>query len=388
MQRAGAHLAPVVAAVLVVLALVLAGCSGTADTGASSGSDGTASPDGTTASEETATPDETPTSPTSPTEASPGAGAGRDGDQEGDQEGRQRGNRQDRLPPVRTRPSLPSLMREDLRAGRIRRTERLGGTDRWTSWAVTYTVDGATVSGELLVPTGEGPFPALVLNHGHIEPSIYTLGRGMSREQEWFASNGFVVLHTDYRGHAGSDPVGDVDRVTRLAYTRDAIGAAGALRREPYVDDDRLGMVGRSMGGAVTYNALVVRPDLVDAAVVFAPVSSDIVDNLRRWTFPERPDEAQALFDRLGGSPQEAPRAYRELSARTFFDRVESPVLIHHGTADDTCPLWWSRETHRLLTRAGADSRLELYDGEGHAFGPQFPASMRATVAFLRRHLR
>jgi dipeptidyl aminopeptidase/acylaminoacyl peptidase len=293
-----------------------------------------------------------------------------------------------RLPPVRTRPSLPALMREDLRAGRIRRTEQLGSTDRWTGWAVTYTVDGATVSGELLVPTGKGPFPALVLNHGHIEPSIYILGQGMSREQEWLASNGFVVLHTDYRGHAGSDPVGDLDRETRMAYTRDAIGAVGALRKEEYVDPDRLGMVGRSMGGGVTYNALVTRPDLVDAAVVFAPVSSDIVDNLRMWTIPERPDEAQALFARLGGSPQDNPRAYRELSARTFFDRVEAPVLIHHGTADDTCPLPWSRETHRLLTRAGVESRLELYAGEGHAFGPQFPRSMEATVEFLRRHLR
>ena len=291
------------------------------------------------------------------------------------------------LPPVADRLSLPALMREDVRAGRIVRTQRLGGTDRWTSYAVTYGVDVATVSGELLVPTGEGPFPALVLNHGYIDPAIYTLGRGMSREQEWFASNGFVVLHVDYRGHAGSDPVRDLDRESRLAYTRDAVAAVGALRREPYVDDERLGMVGRSMGGAVTYNALVARPGLVDAAVVFAPVSSDFVDNLRRWTIPERPDAAQVLFDRLGGTPRERPGPYRALSARTYFDRVEAPVLIHHGTADDTCPLFWSRETHRLLKNAGVDSTLAVYDGEQHAFGPRFPDSMRRSVRFLRREL-
>lgn len=62
------------------------------------------------------------------------------------------------LPPVTARPSLPALMREDVRGGPIVRTQRLAGTDRWTGYAVTYTVDGATVSGELLVPTGQGPF--------------------------------------------------------------------------------------------------------------------------------------------------------------------------------------------------------------------------------------
>lgn len=290
------------------------------------------------------------------------------------------------LPPVTDRPSLPALMREDVRAGRIQRTGRLGGTEDWTSHAVTYTVDGATVSGELLVPTGEGPFPALALTHGYIDPAVYTLGQGMSREQEWFASNGFVVLHTDYRGHAGSDPVDDVGRESRVVYTRDAIGAVRALQREPYVDPDRLGLVGRSMGGGVTLNALVAEPGLVDAAVVFAPVSSLFVDNLRRFTEVKRPEGARAFYDRFG-TPQESPRFYRGLSPRTFFDRVEAPVQIHHGTADDTCPPVWSRRTHDALLSAGASSTLLTYDGEGHAFGPRFDDSMRRTVSFLRRHL-
>lgn len=289
-------------------------------------------------------------------------------------------------PPVTARPSLPALMREDVRGGPIVRTQRLAGTDRWTGYAVTYTVDGATVSGELLVPTGEGPFPAVVLNHGYIDPAIYTLGRGMSREQEWLASNGFVVLHTDYRGHAGSDPVSAVGRETRLVYTRDAIGAVRALEREPYVDADRLAMMGRSMGGGVTYNALVAVPDLVDAAVVHAPVSSLFVDNLRQFTEVSRPEGAAAFYDRFG-TPQERPGFYRGLSSRTYFDRVEAPVQIHHGTADDTCPPVWSRRTHEALRAAGASSTLLTYEGEGHAFGPRFEDSMRRTVAFLRRHL-
>ncbi|MEV7430374.1 alpha/beta fold hydrolase [Nocardioides sp. NPDC092400] len=290
------------------------------------------------------------------------------------------------LPPVRSRVSLPALMREEVEAGRLRRVQPLASTDRWRSWSATYTVDGAVVSGELLVPRGKGPFPAVVLNHGYIDPAIYTLGRGLSREQEWLASNGFVVLHTDYRGHAGSDPVDDVGRESRLVYTRDAIGAVKALEREAYVDTDRLAMLGRSMGGGVTLNALVAEPGLVDAAVVFASVSSRFVDNIRQFTEPNRPEELARYYDRFG-TPQENPAFYRDLSSRTFFDRVTEPVLMLHGTADDTCPIAWTRTSHRLLREAGADARLQVYEGEGHAFGPRFEDSMRRTVEFLRVQL-
>jgi dipeptidyl aminopeptidase/acylaminoacyl peptidase len=147
-----------------------------------------------------------------------------------------------------------------------------------------------------------------------------------------------------------------------------------------------MAMLGRSMGGGVTLNALVARPGLVDAAVIYASVSSRFVDNLRTFTIPNRPEAAQALYDRFG-DPSQSPDFYRELSSRTYFDRVGEPVLIHHGTSDDTCPIQWSRTTHRLLQQAGARSTLVEYPGEEHAFAPQWQRSIVRTVAFLRRNL-
>ena len=258
--------------------------------------------------------------------------------------------------------------------------------EAYTRHEVTYPSGDVTVSGVLLRPRGRGPFPAVVLNHGYIEPSIYVTGQGLMREQDYLARAGFVVLHTDYRGHAASDPASDRSREARLGYTRDTINAVQAVKKEPYVDPDRVAMLGRSMGGGVTYNAIVAKPGLVKAAVVFAPVSSDFVDNFNRWTVAERPDAAAATYRRYG-TPQQEPEFYRGLSARTYFDRITEPVLIHHGTLDESCPIAWSHETQRLLQRAGVDSRLEIYRGEHHAFGPQWPLSMERTVRFLRRQL-
>ena len=278
-------------------------------------------------------------------------------------------------------------MREEWRASRIRETSVELTTDAYTRSRVTYRSGGLRISGVLLRPRGKGPFPGIVLNHGYIDPAIYEPGQGLAREQDWLARQGFVVLHTDYRGHATSDaPVGRFDRESRLGYTRDAINAVLALEREPYVDADAMAMLGRSMGGGITLNALVAHPDLVEAAVVYASVSSDFVENLRHFTLPNRPEAVRALHGRFG-TPRDNPRFYRDLSSRTFFDRVSDPVLIHHGTADETCPFPWARATHRLLTRAGADSTLEVYPGEQHAFVPQWQRSIERTVRFLRARL-
>lgn len=287
--------------------------------------------------------------------------------------------------PVPRRMSLQRLMVQTYDGGRLRVLRRLR-LDSFTRREVSYRSAGLTVTGVLHVPDGRGPFPAIVLAHGYIEPSVYVTGQGLAREQDYLARAGYVVLHVDYRGHAGSDPGRTVDRETRLGYTEDVINGVRTLRRQAYVDPHRVGLLGRSMGGGVVYNALVARPRLVDAAVLYAPVSSRFLDNFDRWTRPERPDVA-AAFARRFGTRTQSPACYRDLSPRTFFDRVQAPVLMHHGTADESCPLRWSRATLRALTRTGNEARLVVYPGEPHAFVSAWERSMRSTVRFLRRHL-
>jgi dipeptidyl aminopeptidase/acylaminoacyl peptidase len=135
-------------------------------------------------------------------------------------------------------------------------------------------------------------------------------------------------------------------------------------------------------------NVLAVQPGLVDAAVVFAPVSSNTVDNFDRWIRgePGRSDLADRIIARHG-SPERNPAFWRDVSPRTYFDRVTEPLLIHHGTSDDSCPIGWSRRTLAALKQAGKDARMYTYEGEEHAFGPQWPLSMRRTVRFFDKQL-
>jgi dipeptidyl aminopeptidase/acylaminoacyl peptidase len=133
---------------------------------------------------------------------------------------------------------------------------------------------------------------------------------------------------------------------------------------------------------------LVAQPGLVDAAVVFAPVSSRTSDNFDRWIRDDPGRSALSDFVlRRYGEPRDNPGFWRGVSPRTYFDRITEPVLIHHGTADDICPPRWSRATLRAMQQAGVDVRLRTYPGEPHAFIADWPLSMRRSVAFFRRHL-
>ena len=279
-----------------------------------------------------------------------------------------------------------------LRLGAVR--ER---TPEYTSYDVTYRSRSTTRSGEesyiisgvLNIPSGRGPFPAVVLAHGYIDPAIYIRGQGMTRERGYLAARGYVALHVDYRNHAESDDDPRFQLRMRLGYSADVINAVQALRSSPDVpvEDNRIALFGRSMGGGVILKALVAEPGLVGAAVPWASVSSLEADNYNQFIRPD-PEDA-GLRDQLArrhGTPEHNPSFWRENSSRPYFDRITEPVLLIHGRFDDTCPPRWATATQSALARADVNSELKWYD-DGHAFGPAFNAAMNSLVRFLDRHL-
>jgi dipeptidyl aminopeptidase/acylaminoacyl peptidase len=267
----------------------------------------------------------------------------------------------------------------------------LARTSEYTRYAITYRADDLTISGIANIPRGEGPFPVVVLLHGYIDPAVYVTGQGFRREQDALARNGYVALHVDYRNHAGSDddPRNDVD--LRLGYARDAIAAVEAVRSSGIarLDGERVALLGRSMGGSVVFNALVAQPGLVDAAITYASVSTDAVDNYERWIrFDDGRSQLAARIEREHGSPEDAPEWWDGVSARTYVDRITTPVMMHHGTVDDTCPVAWSRATRDALLEAGVDLTYHEYRGENHYFYGGWAQSMRRTLAFLDQNLQ
>ena len=133
-----------------------------------------------------------------------------------------------------------------------------------------------TLSGTLYKPEGQGPFPAIVALHGY--------GGILDYQDEWVQSlkeSGFVTLMVDsYCGRGYYCPGQNRSRILPLMENpmivspemraADASAALGYLQAQPFVDPDRIGVLGWS-GGATA--ALIATKDskVFKAAVGFYP---------------------------------------------------------------------------------------------------------------------
>lgn len=300
-------------------------------------------------------------------------------------------------PEQRVRPvSVLGLAEQRHRGDRLRIGAVRAQTPTYTSYDVRYrsretTRTGErsfTITGVLNVPRGSGPFPAVVLAHGYIDPAVYVRGQGMERERDYLATRDYIALHVDYRNHAGSDDDPLFQVRMRLGYSADVINAVKALRnsQDVPVNDDRIFLFGRSMGGGVVLKALVAEAGLVQAAVAYSSVSSMESDNYDQFIRPD-PEDSD-LRDRLArrhGTPEQNPSFWRENSSRPYFERISEPVLLVHGRLDSTCPPRWATATQRALRQAGVNSTLEWYNDE-HAFVPAFYTSMDRILRYFDRH--
>ncbi len=294
------------------------------------------------------------------------------------------------LAPVITEISGPSIEQffqkkfdgRDLTLGRVQ--ER---NSAYTRYAITYRSGELTISGIMNVPVGAGPFPVLILNHGYIDPAIYTNGRGLRREQDYLARQGFVVLHSDYRNHAESSRVDDGELENRLGYVEDVINAVYAVRAAdlPYLDKENIGMLGHSMGGGIAQTVAVAAPNLVKAIALYAPVSMDYRDSYDKYM---KNDGARAarIVEQYGEPTSNNP-VWDAISPQTYIKRWSVPAILFQGTRDDSVPKAWSDKTAKLFETEKKSLQYVVYEGEAHEFGPKWNDFMKQSTTFFRAYL-
>jgi dipeptidyl aminopeptidase/acylaminoacyl peptidase len=284
--------------------------------------------------------------------------------------------------------SLPQFMNRQFNGHDLRLGKVLADNAAYTRYYITYTSGTLKISGIMNVPKGNGPFPVLILNHGFIPTTVYTNGRGLKREQDYLARKGYVVIHPDYRNHADSDKDTLNGMRFRLGYAEDVINAVKAVQNSDlkYFDKKNIGMLGHSMGGGLCLTIMVTYPELVKAFVLFAPVSADVRDNFYRWDI-KRTDLAEKIV-RTYGRPEENPKFWDNISPMTFLSNIKTPILLHHGTRDESCPLGWSERLADSLKAHGKNIAFYEYPYEKHEFIDRWPLVMERTTEFFDKYLK
>lgn len=231
--------------------------------------------------------------------------------------------------------------------------------------------------------------PAVIVIHGGAWMQDVAERSSMSLTAQRFARAGYVTFNISYRLLGGPhDPqiwpaqLDDVQSAVR--WVREHAAEYG-------VDRNRIGAFGLSAGAHLAA-MLGVRDSRDEAAttvssrVTCVAAHAGVMDMLIPSPDPWTTGVIEHL---LGGTPEEAPAAYRDASPIVWVDENSAPFLLLHGTAD--------KDTHHSQSREMAH-RLRLHDVE--VFHGEFPGLDHLqlvlewsrygpwTLEFFARHLK
>ncbi len=222
--------------------------------------------------------------------------------------------------------------------------------------------------------------PVLVHVYGGPTATMVQLALPRLFLDQWLADQGFIVVALDGRGTPGRGR--DWERTIQARFIEVPLGdQVGGLRalgaRLPELDLTRVGVFGWSYGGYLAAAAVLRRPDVFHAAVAGAPVT-DWFDYDTHYT--ER---------YLGVPASEADPVYRTNSLLEDAPRLQRPLLLVHGTADDNVFFRHTLKLADALFRAGRPFELLPLAGFTHRV-PEAEATerlWRQVVEFFRQHL-
>ena len=249
---------------------------------------------------------------------------------------------------------------------------------------ISYPSDGLAINGFIDIPFGTGPFPAIILLHGYVDPEAYQIETYTARYAAYFANAGYIVVHPNYRNYAPSDfgpnefRVGfATDVLNMIAEVNVQAGQPGLLES---ANPDAIFLWGHSMGGGIALRVLTVGAD-VQGAVLYGSMSGDELRNFEHirdvLSEGERGNEELA-------TPQEALEA---ISPINFYDRISVPVSVHHGDIDEVVPPAWSTELCALLQSLGKSVECFSYPNMPHTFyGSLDELLIQRSIEFFQRY--
>jgi dipeptidyl-peptidase-4 len=142
------------------------------------------------------------------------------------------------------------------------------------------------------------------------------------------------------------------------------------------LDLDRVGIRGWSFGGYLAALAVLRRPDVFHAAVAGAPVTD--------WRLYDT-----HYTERYLGTPASDPQAYERSSLLADAEKLERPLMLIHGLADDNVVAAHTLRLSSALLAAGKPHTVLPLSGVTHMTPQEVVAEnlLLLQVAFLRQAL-
>jgi dipeptidyl aminopeptidase/acylaminoacyl peptidase len=245
---------------------------------------------------------------------------------------------------------------------------------------ITYESDGLRVRGYLLAPKGKGPYPCVIYNRGGNQ-EFGALTRGsVAGELAKIAAAGYIVVASQYRGNRG----GDGKEEFGGADLNDVLNLIPLLESLPESDPTRIGMIGASRGGMMTYMAMT-KTNRITAAIVLSGSADQFLELERR------PEMEEKVFKEL--IPNFTENREAELVARSAVRWPEkmnktTPILVMHGSSDWRVSPQSAFNIANALYRAHHPFRFVFFEGGDHGLTEHQGEVDRLMKDWLDRYVR
>lgn len=159
-------------------------------------------------------------------------------------------------------------------------------------------------------------------------------------------------------------------------------GVDVALEKFPYLDKDRMGVMGGSYGGYMT-NWIVTQTDRFKAAIASASLSNLI-------SFYSTSLYQDLIHAEFAGFPWDNYDKLWERSPLKHIKNVKTPTMLVHGEADNDVHITQAEEMFTALKMRGVDTVLVRYPREGHGIRePQHRVdNLQRVLDWFEKYLR
>lgn len=220
--------------------------------------------------------------------------------------------------------------------------------------------DGTSLWCRLIKPSNfdaSKKYPVIVYVYGgpHAQMNTNTWLGGASLWMNQLAEEGYLVFTLDNRGSAnrGKNFQHVIHRQLGTVEMEDQLAGVDWLKKQPFVDGNRLAVHGWSFGGFMTTSLMLKSPETFKVGVAGGPV----ID----WSMYE-----VMYGERYMDTPQENPEGYKNTNLTNHVKKLKGKLLMIHGMDDDVVVM-----QHNVnFLRACVDNKVQVdffaYPGHAH----------------------